>query len=55
MEMKPGDLCILRVPGGGGYGDPKQRESVLVKRDVGNGLVSPQAAREIYGVEVESQ
>lgn len=36
--------------GGGGYGDPIDREPDRVSRDVANGLVSERAAAEIYGV-----
>ncbi len=36
--------------GGGGYGDPIEREPALVLQDVRDGLVSPKAANEIYGV-----
>jgi N-methylhydantoinase B len=31
-------------------GDPRQRDPALVQRDVEDGLVSPEAARTIYGV-----
>lgn len=37
-------------PGGGGWGDPMTREPVLVAR---NGVVSPEAAAEVYGVVLE--
>src|SRR3989449_1601683 len=36
--------------GGGGWGDPLERESELVARDVTEGRVSQQAARDDYGV-----
>jgi len=39
---------IVETPGGGGYGDPKQRQDVAA--DVANGKVSPAAARERYGL-----
>ena len=39
--------------GGGGYGDPIDREPQLVLDDVAVGLVSEAAAREIYGVVVD--
>ena len=32
-------------------GDPKARDPALVARDVADGLISKQAARELYGVE----
>lgn len=38
--------------GGGGFGDPLDREPDLVARDVANGAVSRTAAWEIYGVAV---
>ena len=40
---------IARSPGGGGWGDPRRRERELVARDVRDGVVSPEAAREVYG------
>lgn len=36
--------------GGGGFGDPLERDPVRVRDDVELGSVSPQAAREVYGV-----
>ena len=40
---------IARSPGGGGWGDPRQRDRAMVDRDVLDGVVSPETAREIYG------
>lgn len=37
-------------PGGGGWGDPRTRDPALVAADVRDGLVSVDAARELYGV-----
>ncbi|MDR7468130.1 MAG: hydantoinase B/oxoprolinase family protein [Armatimonadota bacterium] len=53
LEFRPGDVCVIRVPGGGGYGPPREREPDRVRRDVALGYVSRRAAREVYGVEVE--
>jgi N-methylhydantoinase B len=36
--------------GGGGFGDPLERDPELVKKDAQLGLVSPHCAEEIYGV-----
>ena len=36
--------------GGGGYGNPKERPAELVAREVRNGVVSMQVARDVYGV-----
>ncbi len=44
------ERVILSLPGGGGYGDPLEREPELVARDVEDGLVSVERAREVYGV-----
>ncbi len=45
-----GRRLLLKLPGGGGMGDPKDRDPALVQRDVEDGLVSPEAARRTYGV-----
>jgi N-methylhydantoinase B len=39
--------------GGGGFGDPMQRPAKRVAEEVRSGTVSPQAAREVYGVAVD--
>jgi len=44
------DLLIWETPGGGGYGDPRERDPEAVLRDLRLGLVSPGAAADIYGV-----
>ncbi len=41
--------------GGGGYGDPKNRPAELVAEEVRNGIISIEAARNIYGVVVDEQ
>ena len=41
---------IAETPGGGGWGNPLEREPHLVLRDVLDGVVSVGAARESYGV-----
>jgi N-methylhydantoinase B len=48
-----GDRLILELPGGGGMGEPVARDPVLVARDVRDGLVSVEAARELYRVAVD--
>jgi N-methylhydantoinase B len=45
-----GDRLQVRYPGGGGYGDPRERDRAAVRADVEAGLVSEQAAREVYGL-----
>ncbi len=43
---------VIRVwgGGGGGFGDPYERDPALVAADVAAGLVSPERARNVYGV-----
>lgn len=45
-----GDVMQTIQPGGGGYGDPLDREPEMVASDVRNGLVSHRAAEQVYGV-----
>jgi len=49
-ELFPGDTIVGRDGGGGGYGDPLQREAERVLRDVAEGWESRARAYEIYGV-----
>ena len=48
--LRKGDRLVLKTPGGGGFGDPKERDRSLVADDVRNGKVSGKAAREVYGL-----
>jgi N-methylhydantoinase B len=50
FELDANDVLYMRVASGGGYADPLEREPERVRQDVANGIVSRQAAREIYGV-----
>ncbi len=48
--LKKGDLIRLITTGGGGWGDPLEREPELVRLDVLRGLVSLRSAERDYGV-----
>lgn len=50
IRMSKGDRLIIRTPGGGGYGDPLEREPRMVLKDMVNGLISLRSARNDYGV-----
>jgi N-methylhydantoinase B len=50
LHLEPGDVIRVGTQGGGGYGDPLEREPERVLADVQAGLVSPERAREDYGV-----
>jgi N-methylhydantoinase B len=45
-----GQVVRVVTTGGGGWGDPLEREAELVARDVTEGRVSLHAARDDYGV-----
>ncbi|HEY0699621.1 MAG TPA: hydantoinase B/oxoprolinase family protein, partial [Micromonospora sp.] len=52
-QVRVGDRVTLLTAGGGGHGDPGQRDPEAVRRDVAEGYVSARAARDIYGVDVD--
>jgi len=49
IKVQKGDLLYFNTWGGGGWGDPYERDADLVRADVARGLVSAQGARR-YGV-----
>ena len=49
----PGDSIAFHSAGGGGYGDPLERDPEAVEKDVILGYVSVQAARDRYGVVID--
>jgi N-methylhydantoinase B len=52
VPVPRGSLLRLRTTGGGGWGDPFERDPELVRQDVVRGLVSEEAAEREYGVVV---
>jgi N-methylhydantoinase B/oxoprolinase/acetone carboxylase alpha subunit len=48
--LKPGDAILAFASGGGGFGDPLERDPELVARDIVHGLCSVHVARDVYGV-----
>jgi N-methylhydantoinase B len=51
-SVKKGEVVRVETTGGGGWGDPLEREPELVLRDVLQGKVSAAAARDHYGVAI---
>ena len=49
-----GDRLIFETPGGGGYGDPRERRAEAVAADVAKGLVSREAAERLYAVVLDA-
>lgn len=54
VEIEPGERFANQNPGGGGVGDPRDRDRDKVLEDVKNGFVSVRAAWEEYGVRIEA-
>jgi N-methylhydantoinase B len=50
----PGDRCITKCSGGGGWGNPLNRDVKKVQDDVMDGYVSIERARNVYGVVLDS-
>jgi N-methylhydantoinase B len=52
VSVGRGDVVRVETPGGGGWGDPAQRDPELVRSDVRAGKVSPRRAREDHGLDL---
>ncbi|MBX3570539.1 MAG: hydantoinase B/oxoprolinase family protein [Rhizobiaceae bacterium] len=52
IPLKAGDRVRVGTPGGGGYGDPAERDPALVRRDVRLGYYTAEQASEKFGVAV---
>lgn len=50
LDIEKGDHFVINAGGGGGWGDPVQRDPQLVRTDVIAGVVTADAARELYKV-----
>jgi N-methylhydantoinase B len=55
VVVERNDRVFIRPAGGGGYGDPLEREPERVLRDVMDGYVSEKAARDLYGVLIDTE
>jgi len=53
VRLVAGDVMVVRTGGGGGFGDPRERDRAAVLRDVARGYVSREAAVRDYGVSPE--
>ena len=49
FRVASGQTLVFDTPGGGGFGEAAERPREDVERDVVAGLVSPAAAKDIYG------
>jgi N-methylhydantoinase B len=55
LPVAPGDAIIISAGGGGGFGDPTDRDPEAVRLDVIRKYVSTEKARDIYGVIIEEK
>jgi len=49
ISFNPGDLVRLKIPGGGGHGDPKVRSQEAIEADLRDGYITVEGARRDYG------
>jgi N-methylhydantoinase B len=50
VELQKGDIVEVFCGGGGGYGDPRERALADVRRDIAEGLLSPEQAARHYNL-----
>ena len=53
FTLGPDDILVYWNCGGGGYGDPLERDPEAVLKDVKDGEVTIEFARETYGVVID--
>jgi N-methylhydantoinase B len=49
VHFRADQVLTVELPGGGGYGDPRQRDPRLVEEDLHGGYISEEAAVRDYG------
>ena len=54
-HLYPADVIIMETAGGGGYGDPLERDLAMVESDVMDGYISIESARDDYGIIVDPE
>ena len=50
IKLLQGQAVRLETPGGGGYGPSAERSAAAIAQDVHRGLVSEEAADQVYGI-----
>jgi N-methylhydantoinase B len=54
FPLRREDVLVLQAAGGGGYGDPLEREPERVAEDVREGYIDERTAHDVYGVVIKS-
>ncbi len=54
-RLHPGDAVVMDAAGGGGYGDPKERDRAQLIRDVQDDKVSRESALRDYGIQIADE
>jgi len=50
FPLQKGDVVVMETSGGGGYGDPLERDIQKTKEDLGQGVITPERAMSRYGI-----
>jgi N-methylhydantoinase B len=53
LPLAAGDLVRVVTGNGGGWGDPQERERDLILEDLRDEYITPDVARDVYGVDVD--
>ncbi len=51
ITLRRGDIVRGATGGGGGYGDPAERDRTAIAEDIASGDLTPEAAKRLYGYE----
>ncbi|MBA3506107.1 MAG: hydantoinase B/oxoprolinase family protein [Betaproteobacteria bacterium] len=54
IVMQEGDRIHVSTPGGGGYGDPRERDAAAIAQDLARGYYTPQQIEDKFGAAVSS-
>jgi N-methylhydantoinase B len=49
IHLREGDVVAVSTPGGGGFGDPQERDLRLIERDLSRGYYTPEQAERLFG------
>lgn len=49
VPLQRGDVVTIETSGGGGYGDPGERDPARLARDLADGMVTPEKVATVYG------